>query len=379
MHLFRKNNCPHLLWMFVILCNFADACKIRTIPKDTKDKIMAKIITMGEIMLRLSSPGNSRFIQSDSFDVNYGGGEANVAVSLQNYGNEAYYVSKVPAHEIGQAAINSLRRFGVHTDFVARGGERLGIYYLETGSSLRASKVIYDRAHSSISEATPADFDFDEIFRDADWFHWSGITPALSDSTAECLRLACVAAKKAGVTISCDLNYRKKLWTPEKAQSIMRPLMQYVDVCIGNEEDAEKCLGFRPDADVEGGMTDADGYKGIFCRMMKEFGFKYVVSTLRESFSASNNGWKAMIYDGETFYVSHRYEIMPIVDRVGGGDSFSAGIIHGLASGKSQEWALEFAVAASALKHTIPGDVNMVSLSEVESLMSGNASGRVER
>ena len=379
MHLFRKNNCPHLLWMFVILCNFADACKIRTIPKDTKDKIMAKIITMGEIMLRLSSPGNSRFIQSDSFDVNYGGGEANVAVSLQNYGNEAYYVSKVPAHEIGQAAINSLRRFGVHTYFVARGGERLGIYYLETGSSLRASKVIYDRAHSSISEATPADFDFDEIFRDADWFHWSGITPALSDSTAECLRLACVAAKKAGVTISCDLNYRKKLWTPEKAQSIMRPLMQYVDVCIGNEEDAEKCLGFRPDADVEGGMTDADGYKGIFCRMMKEFGFKYVVSTLRESFSASNNGWKAMIYDGETFYVSHRYEIMPIVDRVGGGDSFSAGIIHGLASGKSQEWALEFAVAASALKHTIPGDVNMVSLSEVESLMSGNASGRVER
>ncbi len=340
---------------------------------------MAKIITMGEIMLRLSSPGNSRFIQSDSFDVNYGGGEANVAVSLQNYGNEAYYVSKVPAHEIGQAAINSLRRFGVHTDFVARGGERLGIYYLETGSSLRASKVIYDRAHSSISEATPADFDFDEIFRDADWFHWSGITPALSDSTAECLRLACMAAKKAGVTISCDLNYRKKLWTPEKAQSIMRPLMQYVDVCIGNEEDAEKCLGFRPDADVEGGMTDADGYKGIFCRMMKEFGFKYVVSTLRESFSASNNGWKAMIYDGETFYVSHRYEIMPIVDRVGGGDSFSAGIIHGLASGKSQEWALEFAVAASALKHTIPGDVNMVSLSEVESLMSGNASGRVER
>jgi 2-dehydro-3-deoxygluconokinase len=302
-----------------------------------------------------------------------------VAVSLQNYGNEAYYVSKVPAHEIGQAAINSLRRFGVHTDFVARGGERLGIYYLETGSSLRASKVIYDRAHSSISEATPADFDFDEIFRDADWFHWSGITPALSDSTAECLRLACVAAKKAGVTISCDLNYRKKLWTPEKAQSIMRPLMQYVDVCIGNEEDAEKCLGFRPDADVEGGMTDADGYKGIFCRMMKEFGFKYVVSTLRESFSASNNGWKAMIYDGETFYVSHRYEIMPIVDRVGGGDSFSAGIIHGLASGKSQEWALEFAVAASALKHTIPGDVNMVSLSEVESLMSGNANGRVER
>ena len=340
---------------------------------------MAKIVTMGEIMLRLSTEGNSRFVQSDSFDVNYGGGEANVAVSLQNYGNEAYFISKVPAHEIGQAAINSLRRFGVHTDHVARGGERLGIYYLETGSSLRPSKVIYDRAHSSISEATLADFDFDEIFRDADWFHWSGITPALSDSTAECLRQALIAAKKAGVTVSCDLNFRAKLWTAEKAQQVMRPLMQYVDVCIGNEEDAQMCLGFRPDADVEGGKTDADGYKGIFQGMMKMFGFKYVVSTLRESFSASHNGWKAMIYDGKEFYVSRRYDINPIVDRVGGGDSFSAGIIHGLANGQTQQWALEFAVAASALKHTIPGDVNMVSLSEVESLMAGNGNGRVER
>lgn len=340
---------------------------------------MAKIVTMGEIMLRLSTEGNSRFVQSDSFDVNYGGGEANVAVSLQNYGNETYFVSKVPAHEIGQAAINSLRRFGVHTDHVARGGERLGIYYLETGSSLRPSKVIYDRAHSSISEATLADFNFDEIFRDADWFHWSGITPALSDSTAECLRQALIAAKKAGVTVSCDLNFRAKLWTAEKAQQVMRPLMQYVDVCIGNEEDAQMCLGFRPDADVEGGKTDADGYKGIFQGMMKMFGFKYVVSTLRESFSASHNGWKAMIYDGKEFYVSRRYDINPIVDRVGGGDSFSAGIIHGLANGQTQQWALEFAVAASALKHTIPGDVNMVSLSEVESLMAGSGNGRVER
>jgi len=340
---------------------------------------MAKIVTMGEIMLRLSTPGNSRFIQSDSFDVNYGGGEANVAVSLQNYGNEAYFVSKVPEHEIGQAAINSLRRFGVHTNYIVRGGDRLGIYYLETGSSLRPSKVIYDRAHSSISEVSPSDFDFDEIFRGARGFHWSGITPALSDSAAECIRQACIAAKKAGVIISCDLNYRKKLWTPEKAQSIMRPLMQYVDVCIGNEEDAEKCLGYHPSADVEGGKTDADGYKDIFCRMQKEFGFRYVVSTLRESYNASINGWKAMIYNGKDFYVSRRYEIKPIVDRVGGGDSFSAGIIHGLASGMPQEQALEFAVAASALKHTIPGDVNMVSLAEVESLMNGSGNGRVER
>ena len=340
---------------------------------------MAKIITMGEIMLRLSSPGNSRFVQSDSFDVNYGGGEANVAVSLQNYGNEAYFVSKVPEHEIGQAAINSLRRFGVHTEYMVRGGSRLGIYYLETGCSLRPSKVIYDRAHSSISEAKPEDFDFDAIFRGADWFHWSGITPALSDNAAECVRLACIAAKKAGVVISCDLNYRKKLWTPEKAQSVMRPLMQYVDVCIGNEEDAEMCLGFRPDADVENGKTDADGYKDIFCKIIKEFGVKYVVSTLRESYNASINGWKAMIYDGKEFYVSRHYDLKPIVDRVGGGDSFSAGLIHGLANGKPMQWALEFAVAASALKHTIPGDVNLVSASEVECLMNGNGNGRVER
>ena len=211
---------------------------------------MAKIVTMGELMLRLSTPGNSRFVQSDSFYVNYGGGEANVAVSLQNYGNEAFFVSKIPSNELGQAAINSLRRFGVHTSFVARGGSRLGIYYLETGSSLRPSKVIYDRAHSSISEATPEDFDFDSIFRDADWFHWSGITPALSKNMSECVRLACIAAKKAGVTISCDLNYRHKLWSAKEAQEVMCPLMEFVDVCIGNEEDAEKCLGFRPEADI---------------------------------------------------------------------------------------------------------------------------------
>ena len=340
---------------------------------------MAKIVTMGELMLRLSTPGNSRFVQSDSFDVNYGGGEANVAVSLQNYANEAFFVSKIPANELGQAAINSLRRFGVHTGFVARGGSRLGIYYLETGSSLRPSKVIYDRAHSSISEATPEDFDFDSIFRDADWFHWSGITPALSKNMSECVRLACIAAKKAGVTISCDLNYRHKLWSAKEAQEVMCPLMEFVDVCIGNEEDAEKCLGFRPEADIEHGKTDADGYKSIFQGMVKKFGFKYVVGTLRESFSASHNGWKALIYDGKEFYESRRYEINPIVDRVGGGDSFSAGIIHGLANGKPMDWTLEFAVAASALKHTIPGDVNMVSLQEVESLMNGNGNGRVER
>ena len=340
---------------------------------------MAKIVTMGEIMLRLSTPGQSRIVQTDTFDINYGGGEANVAVSCANYGHEAYFVSKMPKHEVGQACLNALRRYGVHTDFVARGGDRLGIYYLETGASMRPSKVIYDRAHSSIAECKPEDFDFDAIFEGADWFHWSGITPAISDASAECLRLACVAAKKHGVMVSCDLNFRKKLWSSEKAQSIMRPLMQYVDVCIGNEEDAELCLGFKPDADVEGGSTEAEGYTGIFKGMMETFGFKYVISTLRESFSATHNGWKAMIYNGEEFYVSKRYDIDPIIDRVGGGDSFSGGIIHGLLTKASQGEALEFAVAASALKHTIPGDFNCVSAEEVEALAGGAANGRVQR
>ena len=340
---------------------------------------MGKIVTMGEIMLRLSTPGQSRFVQTDTFDINYGGGEANVAVSCANYGHEAYFVSKLPAHEIGQAAVNALRRYGVHTDFIARGGSRVGIYYLETGASMRPSKVIYDRAGSAIAEARPEDFDFDAIMEGADWFHWSGITPAISDASAECLRQACIAAKKKGVTVSCDLNFRKKLWTSEKAQSVMKPLMQYVDVCIGNEEDAELCLGFKPDADVEGGNTEAEGYKGIFKGMMDTFGFKYVVSTLRESLSATHNGWKAMIYDGKDFYVSKHYDINPIIDRVGGGDSFSGGIIHGLLTMDSQEEALEFAVAASALKHTIPGDFNMVSAEEVAALAGGSANGRVQR
>ena len=341
---------------------------------------MAKVITMGEIMLRLSTYNNSRIVQTDSLYATYGGGEANVAVSLANYGHEAYFVTKLPAHEVGQAAVNALQRYGVHTDFVVRGGSRVGIYYLETGASMRPSKVIYDRAHSSISEAQPEDFDFDSIFRDADWFHWSGITPAISDKAAELTRLACEAAKRHGVTVSCDLNFRKKLWTSEKAQSIMKPLMKYVDVCIGNEEDAQLCLGFKPEADVEGGKTDAEGYYGIFKGMMETFGFKYVVSTLRESFSASHNGWKALIYNGKEFYQSKRYDIMPIIDRVGGGDSFSGGLIHGLLTyPDNQGKALEFAVAASALKHTIPGDFNLVSKEEVENLAGGDASGRVQR
>lgn len=340
---------------------------------------MGKIVTLGEIMLRLSPTGNYRFVQSESFQIFPGGGEANVAVSLANYGHTACFVSKLPSHEIGQIAVNALRRYGVKTEYISRGGDRVGLYYAETGASMRPSKVIYDRAHSAIAEADISDFDFDKIMEDADWFHWSGITPAISDKAAEIVRVACEAAKRHGVTVSVDLNFRKKLWTSEKAISVMRPLMQYVDVCIGNEEDANMCLGYKPDADVEGGKTDAEGYYEIFKGMMKEFGFKYVVSTLRESYSASHNGWKALIYDGKTFYESKHYDINPIIDRVGGGDSFSAGLIHGLLSCKDQTKALEFAVAASALKHTIPGDFNLVSTSEVESLAKGNANGRVQR
>lgn len=340
---------------------------------------MAKVITFGEIMLRLSTNGYQRFVQSDNFDVVYGGGEANVAVSLANYGHDAYFVTKLPTHEIGQCAVDSLRRYGVNVDFIARGGDRVGIYFLETGASMRPSKVIYDRAHSSVSECVPEDFNFDEIFKDATWFHWTGITPALGKNTQKVLKQALICAKKHGVTVSCDLNYRKKLWTPAEAQECMTDLMQYVDVCIGNEEDAEKCLGFKPgETDVTTGDLQLGGYKQIFEQMKEKFGFKYIATSLRESYSASDNGWSALAYDGKEFYHSKKYQVR-IVDRVGGGDSFSGGFIHGLLKYGDFKKALEFGVAASALKHTIPGDFNLVSESEVETLMNGDASGRVQR
>ncbi|MCT4598035.1 MAG: sugar kinase [Vallitalea sp.] len=340
---------------------------------------MKKVVTMGEIMLRLSTPGYERFNQAKSFDVVYGGGEANVAVSLANYGFDASFVSKLPNNPIGQSAINHLRRYGVNTDYVARGGERVGIYYLETGASMRPSKVVYDRAHSSISEATIEDFDFDAIFEDAQWFHFSGITPALSKEAAILTEEALKAAKKHNVTVSVDLNYRKKLWTPEEAKEVMTNLMQYVDVCIGNEEDAEKVLGFKPGkTDVTKGELELEGYKDIFKQMKEKFGFKYVVTTLRESYSASDNGWSAFIYDGNEFYHSKKYNVR-IVDRVGGGDSFAGGLIYGLLESNDFKYALEFAVGASALKHTISGDFNLVTVEEVETLINGDASGRVQR
>lgn len=336
------------------------------------------IVTFGELMLRLSPTGTGRFVQSDSFRVIPGGGEANVAISLANFGEDVAFVTKLPSHEIGQMALNAMRRYGVNTNYIARGGERIGLYYAETGVDMRPSKVIYDRANSAIAQATSLDFDWDAIMTNATWFHWSGITPAISEQAAELTLLACQAAKRHGVMVSVDLNFRKKLWTSERAIPIMRSLMQYVDVCIGNEEDAELCLGFRPHVNVERGDTNAEEYKHIFEQMTAEYGFKYVVSTLRESFSATRNGWKALLYDGKKFYQSKRYELNPITDRVGGGDAFAAGLIYGLIH-KTPSDALEFAVAAGALKHTIHGDFNLVNVDEVESLVNGNSNGRIQR
>ena len=343
---------------------------------------MAKVVTMGEIMLRLSTPGNEKFIQADEFDVCYGGGEANVAVSLANYGHDAEFVTKVPQNPIGDCAVAALRKMNVETKNIARGGERLGIYFLETGSAMRASNVVYDRAHSSISTAEVADFDFDKIFKDCDWFHFTGITPAVSDKAAILTEEALKAAKRNGVKVSVDLNFRKKLWSSEKAQKVMSNLMQYVDICIGNEEDAEKVLGFKPEnTDVTSGSLNLDGYKSIFEQMVAKYNFEYVVSSLRVSNSASDNGWSACIYKRDTkeFYHSREYRITPIVDRVGGGDSFAAGTICGFLDGKDFKEALEFGVAASALKHTIPGDFNLVSRSDVDALAGGDGSGRVQR
>ncbi len=342
---------------------------------------MAKVVTMGEIMLRLSTPGYEKFIQADQFDVCYGGGEANVAVSLANYGHDAEFVTAVPNNPIGECAVAALRKMNVETKHIDRGGERLGIYFLETGASMRASNVVYDRAHSSISTAKPEDFDFDAIFEGADWFHFTGITPAISDGAAALTEAALKAAKKKGITVSVDLNFRKKLWSSEKAQKIMTNLMQYVDVCIGNEEDAEKVLGFKPgNTDVTSGELELAGYKDIFEQMVAKFNFKYVISSLRESYSASDNGWSACIYDrnSKEFYHSRKYNVR-IVDRVGGGDSFAGGVICGLLDGKDFKSALEFGVAASALKHTIPGDFNLVSRADVDALVGGDGSGRVQR
>ncbi len=338
-----------------------------------------KVVTLGEIMLRLSTPDYKRFVQADTFDVTYGGGEANVAAAICNYGEQGVFVTKVPNNAIGQSAINHLRRYGVDTQFIARGGDRLGIYFLETGASMRASQVIYDRAGASIAEVEPAEFDFDKILEGADWFHTTGITPALSDKAAVLTEAALKAARAKGITTSIDLNYRKKLWSKEKAREVMTRLCQYVDVCIGNEEDADTTLGFKAaHTDVTKGELNLDGYKDVFRQMKEKFGFKFIASSLRESYSASDNGWSALVYDGTDFHHTKKYNVR-IIDRVGSGDSFASGLIYGLVTGMSMKDASEFGVAASALKHTIPGDLNHATLSDVKELMKGDGSGRVQR
>jgi len=338
-----------------------------------------KVVTLGEIMLRLSTPDFKRFVQADTFDITYGGGEANVAAALCNYGLNGTFISKVPDNAIGQAAINHLRRYGVDTQFIAKGGERLGIYFLETGASMRASQVIYDRAGASIADVKPEEFDWDKILDGADWFHTTGITPALSDKASVLAETALKTAKAKGITTSIDLNYRKKLWSKEKAREVMTKLCQYVDVCIGNEEDADTTLGFKAaHTDVTKGELNLDGYKDVFRQMKDKFGFKFIASSLRESHSASDNGWSALVYDGSDFHHTRKYNVR-IVDRVGSGDSFASGLIFGLVTGMPMPEAAEFGVAASALKHTIPGDLNHATLAEVKELIKGDGSGRVQR
>ena len=335
---------------------------------------MAKrVVTFGEIMLRLEPEGYYRFLQATTYGATYGGGEANVAISLANFGFDSRYVTKLPKHEIGQAGVNALRQFGVDTQFITRGGDRVGIYFLEKGASQRASKVIYDRAGSAIALASPSDFE------GADWFHFTGITPALGDNVAAICLEACKKAKEKNIPISCDLNYRNKLWSKEKAREVMTQLCEYVDVCISNEEDASDVFGIKSSGtDVTTGKLNAEGYKEVAERLAKEHGFKKVAITLRESISANDNIWAAMLYDGAEYCFSRKYPVH-IVDRVGGGDSFGAGLIYGILTGLDTRATVEFAVAASCLKHSIEGDFNMVSVDEVNKLAGGDASGRVQR
>ena len=340
---------------------------------------MKRVITFGEIMLRLNPEANLRFVQAEKFEASYAGGEANVAVSLANYGMDAAFVSKVPAHAIGQCAVNALRHFGVDTKYMVRGGDRLGAYYVEKGASQRPSKVIYDRAYSAISLAEPSDFDWDAIFEGADWFHWTGITPALGGNLPQICLEACKAAKARGVKISCDLNYRNKLWSREKACEIMSQLVPYVDVLIANEEDAKDVFGIEAaNTDINSGKLDHKGYISVAEQIVERFGCSSVAITLRSSISADDNDWAAMLYQNGEAYFSPSYRIH-IVDRVGGGDSFGGGLIYSQLVGKDPQSSINFAVAASCLKHTISHDFNLVTVEEVESLAKGNASGRVQR
>lgn len=345
---------------------------------------MSKVVTFGEIMLRLATPEHLRFRQARSFNATFGGGEANVAVSLANYGIDVDYVTRLPQNDLGAACAAELRSFGVGTSNIVYGGERLGIYYLETGAVARPSKVVYDRAHSSAATVERGMIDWEQVLAGADWFHWTGITPAISASAAEVCLDACRAANRLGVKVSCDMNYRKNLWKYGKtAAEVMPALVECCDVILGNEEDAEKVFGIKPegfDAASTQGEVDAAAFRSVCTQLMARFPrAKKVVITLRGSINADHNTWGGVLFDGETLYRSPRYDITDIVDRVGGGDSFMGGLIYGLLTYDDDQRALNFAAAASALKHTIYGDFNMVSVAEVENLMKGDGSGRVAR
>lgn len=340
---------------------------------------MSKVVSFGEIMLRLNPPGYFRIIQSGSFMASYAGAEANVAVSLANFGVDACFVTKLPKNELGQAAINAVRQHGVNTEHVVRGGNRLGVYFIEKGASQRASKVIYDRKNSAIAESTPEEYNWKKIFTDTTWFHFTGITPALSDTLAESCLIACRTAKEMGLTISCDINYRKNLWSREKAKEVMSELMPYVDLCIANEEDAYDVFGISAEnTNVESGILSYRGYENVTRAIANKFRCKSVAITLRTSLSANDNEWAGVLLSQDACYQSKSYQIH-IVDRVGGGDSFTAGLIYSLLANKDAQSALEFAVAASCLKHTIEYDFNQVSVAEVDALVNGNSTGRVQR
>ena len=345
---------------------------------------MSKVVTFGEIMLRLATPQYLRFSQADSFSATFGGGEANVAVSLANYGVEVDFVTRLPQNDIAASCIAELRKRNVGVGNIVYGGERLGIYFLETGAVARPSKVVYDRAHSSISTIESGMIDWDKVFEGADWFHWTGITPAISASAAAVCLEACQAANKRGITVSCDLNFRKNLWKYGKSASeIMPALVECCDIILGNEEDAEKVFGIKPegfDVTATEGKVDSAAFRSVCEQLMARFPrAKKVIITLRGSINANHNTWGGVLFDGETLYQSPRYDITHIVDRVGGGDSFMGGLIYGLREYKDDQRALDFAVAASCLKHTIYGDFNLVTVSEVENLMKGDGSGRVSR
>ncbi|MFN2282978.1 MAG: PfkB family carbohydrate kinase [Anaerolineae bacterium] len=345
--------------------------------------MVKKVVTFGEIMMRLAPPGFQRFGQARSFDVIYGGGEANVAVSLANFGVPVNYVTRLPNNDLGEACIQFVRQYGVGTDYIVRGGERLGIYFLETGAVQRGSKVVYDRANSAIATIKRGMVDWRTVFADADWFHWTGITPAISEGAADVCLEAVQVAKEMGLTVSCDLNFRKKLWKwGKKAGEVMPELVRHSDIAIGNEEDADKVFGIKaPHADVASGKVEAGGYEYVCNALAERFpNLKTIAITLRGSLSASHNTWSGVLWQQDAFYSAPVYDITHIVDRVGGGDSFCAGLIYGLRTyGDVVQKALDFAVAASCLKHSILGDFNLVTVDEVEKLMGGDVSGRVSR